>query len=77
MRKSFIGMILAVSVVVGVTTPVAARDQQCGQLEALGAKYAGLKLKLTPDQETLKEKLTAWYMTNCRAATASASNNPK
>lgn len=41
-----------------------ARDQQCSVLEALGQKYTGVKL--TPEQETLKVKLTAWYMSNCK-----------
>jgi hypothetical protein len=62
--KSFIGMILAVSLVLGVATPVGARDQQCSQLEALAPKYAGVKL--TPEQEVIKVKVMAWYNANCR-----------
>jgi hypothetical protein len=64
MCKSFIGIVLAISVIGSVATPVAARDQQCSQLEALAPKYAGVKL--TPDQEVVKVKVMAWYNANCR-----------
>jgi hypothetical protein len=80
MTKTSVGATLAISFAIGLTAvPATARDQQCGQLEAMGAKYAGVKL--TPAQEVIKVKVMAWYMSNCRgrevagAATASASNN--
>ena len=65
MVKTSIGAALTLSLTIGLlATPAAARDQQCSVLEAMGAKYAGVKL--TPEQEVLKVKFTAWYVANCR-----------
>jgi hypothetical protein len=44
-------------------TPVTADDGRCQQLEALHAQYAGVSL--TPDQQAMKRKMTAWYYGHC------------
>jgi hypothetical protein len=53
--------VLGVSV---MTAPaVAGTEANCHRLEALAVQYAGVAL--TPNQQTLKRKLVAWYGRNC------------
>jgi hypothetical protein len=64
MMKSSFSAVLAISL--GVSVLVGTRssaDERCKQLDALRVKYAGIQL--TPDQNVLKVKLTAWYLANC------------
>ena len=43
--------------------PVLADDGRCQQLVVLHAQYAGVTL--TPDQQAMKRKMTAWYYGHC------------
>jgi hypothetical protein len=51
------------------STASLASDPRCQQLEALHRQYIGVSL--TPDQQSLKRRLVAWYNANCRTQRAS------
>jgi hypothetical protein len=51
------GVILAFSSIAGLST------ENCQQLEALAAQYAGVAL--TDEQKQVKRQMVAWYSTHC------------
>ncbi len=55
---------LAASVLLCAVSSAIAEDARCGQLRALKAQYAGVKLDAK--QQAFKRAATAWYWANCR-----------
>jgi hypothetical protein len=54
---------LSAGLMLALNSNAAVSTENCQQLEALAAQYAGVEL--SSDQKQLKRQMVAWYSTHC------------